>query len=679
MQALRALAVGAVVLFHFWPQALPGGFLGVDIFFVISGFLITNGIVRQVDRGTFSFRQFYVRRVRRLIPAAALVALVSGVVAWFIQPVSLWWGTFSELLASTLYVQNWLLVQRGDDYFAGTPSLAQHYWSLSVEEQFYLLWPMIIVMAAWVGRRRGSARSGIIVGLGLVTLVSFIASVVTTPDNWQLSFYATHVRAWEFGVGALLALVMTPGLSRGAWHAVAGWCGALILAACLFVYQGTWPFPGWIAAVPVLATAMCLWGGFGTGRLGLSRLTMSAPVQWLGDISYSLYLWHWPVIVLAPWAVGAEPGHATQLMLLVLCLALAWLTKIHVEDRFRGGGPKDGRRAPGVPRPALLASTALPLLVVTGCVVQLSIIGLAAGRAADLEERALSQGLDCYGSGAVTDPGCGPPFGDELIPTLAMALSEFTQSPENEQCMQVVTRSAILRCEFGDPTSETTVALAGDSHGLGWLPAAQVAAEQRGWRLVTYLRGACPVNAAVTERYVPGEQELCEDWSEAVIDDIAADPEIDLVMTAALNTVTWVPDSGSSPYETGTDGYVQAWTRWVDSGKRVVVMEETPLPRPDVLECLSQHPAASCGRPEADADQPRPSPLHAAARRMVADDLPVDLVPVRHLFCADGTCPAAAGNVVVYVDHDHVSQAYMRTLGPQVGGSWDAAPDGPAG
>ncbi|WP_192498636.1 acyltransferase family protein [Ornithinimicrobium pratense] len=670
VQALRAVAVGGVLIFHFWPHALPGGFLGVDIFFVISGFLITGGIVRQVERRQFSFRQFYIRRIRRLIPAAALVALVSGVVAWFVQPISLWLDTFSELLASTLYVQNWFLVYKGNDYFAGSPSLAQHYWSLSVEEQFYLIWPVIIVLAGWIGHRTGGVRRGVIVALGALTLASFITSVVVTPQDWQLSFFATHIRAWEFGVGALLALAPTP--ERRPWHAAVGWAGLVVLAVCLYVYRGTWPFPGWIGAIPVLATALCLWGGFGQGRRALSRVVLSPPVLWAGDISYSLYLWHWPIIVLAPWVLEGETSLPVDLGLVVLCFLLAWVTKTQVEDRFREGGVVLVRGVDPLRRPSIVVATVLPLVVVVGCVLQLSTITAASSRAAALEGQALASDLPCYGVEALDDPSCEPPFGDELIPALSTAYVDFTQSPENNECMQTVTASTVIRCVFGDPHSDTTVALVGDSHGLAWLPAAQVAAEERGWRLLTYLRGACPVSAAVTKRYVPGEQELCDAWSRDVIEEVVTDPEVDLVMTAALNTITWVPTEGRSPYETGVEGYAQAWNRWAEAGKRVLVMEETPLPRDDVLECLSQQPARACAQPESQVDQPGPSPLHAAVDRLRADGQPVDLMPVRDLFCADDACPAVVGNIVVYVDGDHVSQPYMRTLGPRVGEAWDA-------
>lgn len=668
IQTLRAIAVGAVLIFHFWPWVLPGGFLGVDAFFVISGFLITGGIVRQVEQRRFAFGQFYLRRARRLLPAAALVALVSGGVAWLVQPVSLWLDTFSELLAATLYVQNWFLVYTGSDYFADTPSLAQHYWSLSVEEQFYLAWPVVIVLAAWVGRRIGQTRRSIIVALALLTVASFVASVVVTPSDWQFSFFATHIRAWEFGVGALLALA--PSSYQGRWRAIAGWTGGLVLVLCLFIYQGSWPFPGWIGAIPVLATALCIWGGFGAGRRGLSRMALSRPVVWMGDISYSLYLWHWPVIVLAPSLLGGRPSPVTQLIMVLLCFVLAWVTKTQVEDRFREGGTVVVRGLDPWRRPSIIVTTALPLVVVLGCVVQLQAISTSSARASALERQALQEDLPCYGADALSDPSCAPPYGDELIPPLATAFAKFSRSTENTECMQVVTSSEVIRCSFGDPDSDVTVALVGDSHGLAWLPAAQIAAENEGWQLVTYLRGACPVSAAVTKRYVPGEQELCDAWSQGVIDEVTTDPDIDLVMTAALNTITWVPTDGQTPFETGVSGYAEAWTRWVEAGKQVVVMEETPLPRPGVLECLAGSPADECGRPESEASQPQPSPLHTAAAQLRAEGLPVHLMPVRELFCTDGECPAVIGNVVVYVDNDHVSRAYMRTLAGEVAECW---------
>lgn len=685
VQALRAVAVLGVVAFHFWARLLPGGFIGVDVFFVISGFLITGHLVRAVETGRFSFGSFYLRRARRLLPAAGLVACVTIVVAWAVLPINHWYATFTELAGAMLYVENWALVLGGSDYFGTEVTAAQHYWSLSVEEQFYLVWPLLIVLLFALGRLSGSPdgrRRVVATGLALVGLASLTASVLTTWSQPQLAYFATHTRAWEFATGALLALAPTAPLLK--WRVPLGWLALAVVGGSMITFRESWAFPGWIAAIPVAATAVCLWTGLGE-RNPLARVALSRPVQHLGDISYSLYLWHWPIVVLAPLVHSVFGERFQHLGGLALALVLAHLTHRWVENRFRVGGvsrvgaspsavrpgtPTNGspRRRQGERLAAVLIFGLVPVLVVGGAVVGRQYLDQRQVAAALLEERARTEGLACFGAAAVLDPGCTPPFGEALVPDLGTALREFRQAPTHD-CLQDVLAEGIIRCERGDVEGDVHIALIGDSHALSWFPAVEQAALRHGWRVTTLLRGSCPVSAAQVVRGNALEEARCRAWAAEVLSQVATEESVDVVITSALNNKEW--ENGSSDgLENAVHGYEQAWRTLAASGKQVVALGSTPLPRADVVDCLAEYPAERCARsvlssrqPGVDA-APMVDPMRDAVRRLDDPDV-VFVDPLDH-FCVDGRCPAVAGNVVVYVDESHVSLPYARSLAPLI-------------
>jgi len=296
IQALRAIAVMSVVLYHLFPLGLTGGFVGVDIFFVISGFLITNHLVGEITRtGRISLTQFWARRIRRLLPAAFSVLAVSVALLVLCMPVVTWHNNLQEIGAAAAYVENWLLGIHAVDYLAAenSASLVQHYWSLSVEEQFYLVWPLLLLLALAVSRFTGrlSPRTAVRWALGFVAVGSFAVSIVLTSARPPLAFFVTPTRAWEFAIGGLLSVA--PSLPLGAReHAVraaTSWLGITVIAYSVYFISGDEPFPGTIALLPVLGSTLMLAGGTSSARWSPAPLSGLQPVQWLGNYSYSLY------------------------------------------------------------------------------------------------------------------------------------------------------------------------------------------------------------------------------------------------------------------------------------------------------------------------------------------------------------------------------------------------------
>jgi len=371
IQALRAIAVCAVVLHHGWPAVAPAGYMGVDVFFVVSGFLITALLLRESARtGRISLKSFYLRRARRILPAAMAVLAVVTVLTYLVVPRVEWRSYFREVVASSLYFENWLLAADSQnparDDLASTP--VQHFWSLSVEEQFYLAWPLLIIAAiAFAARRSRDPRRALLVVLGTATVASFAWNLVLTVQDHNLAYFSTFTRVWEFGVGGILAILVpevAPGRER--LRAVAGWLGLVLIAVPIFAFRTPEVFPGLVVLVPVAGALAVIWAGMPDARWSPARAAGLAPVQWTGDISYSLYLWHWPIFMFVPFITGVPSPPWLMVLLVVAAFAVAAASKRWIEDPARFG--LAGARKP---RSALLIgsmATLAALVVAAGMI-----------------------------------------------------------------------------------------------------------------------------------------------------------------------------------------------------------------------------------------------------------------------------------------------------------------------
>ncbi|MBM4409408.1 MAG: acyltransferase, partial [Chloroflexi bacterium] len=338
IEGLRAVAVGLVLLFHASIGPFSGGFVGVDVFFVLSGYLITGLLLRELAQtGTISLATFYARRARRLLPAALLVLLATMIGSALWLPPLLVAGVAGDVAAAAAYVSNLGFAAQATDYFAATqpPSPVLHCWSLGVEEQFYVFWPAILLLVARVahGRERRVALAVLGISGG-----SFLLSLWLTLASAPWAFFSLPTRAWELGLGAILAVAGWR-LARipGPLAALAAWTGlALIVAAGVLFTEAT-PFPGLAALLPTLGAALVVAGGARESKLGPTAILSSAVPRFLGRISYSLYLWHWPVLVIPAVATGAPLPPAARLGLVGVTVLLAAATHRVVEDPIRRG------------------------------------------------------------------------------------------------------------------------------------------------------------------------------------------------------------------------------------------------------------------------------------------------------------------------------------------------------
>lgn len=651
IQALRAAAVGAVVLFHLWPDALPGGYAGVDIFFAISGYLITAHLLNEIERdGRVDLLRFWGRRLRRLLPAALTVLAASTVLVLLLLPQGVWKIHLREIIGSALYVENWLLARDSVDYLAAenAPSVAQHYWSLSVEEQFYLAWPLlltavIVLLPAAVSRRR---KVGI--GLGLVFLVSLAASVVVTATSPGPAYFVTYGRAWEFAAGGLLAAaaITTRQLSApvATTSRVAGW--GLILGSVLLLNEST-PFPGWVALFPVVGTVLVIAAGDGREGSLYRRTTDLPPVQSAGTLSYGIYLWHWPLIVIGATTSPRLEGVAA----LAATWALAWLTYRYIETPLRFHRTLT-RSIPWTYGASAVACAAVVAVAFGG----IRTVDAAVAESADRADRLLADDTRCLGAESVLgadQPCVNPRLDGVLVPSIAARLDDTGGAYQCYQADEDLT-VPVEPCRFGPRRGDSLrVALVGDSHAATLLPGLKDQLRVAGWTLDTFLGRGCRWTD------VGDPEDRCRADRAPMTTMLEGEP-YDVVLVVLRRQP--LPPAGDD--DPAAEALAAAWRPVIARGTAVIAVADNPWLPDETVACVDDatdaDALAACSFDEADAwstNDPLPRAVELAGRGAA-------LVDLTRTFCADGTCPTVIGNVVVYRDSNHMTATFVRTLAP---------------
>jgi peptidoglycan/LPS O-acetylase OafA/YrhL len=668
IQLLRAVAVLAVVVNHLAPGLLPGGYIGVDIFFVISGYLISAHLLRELDRtGRVGLAAFWARRVRRLLPASLLVLLVSAVASLLVVPATQWQTVMRQITASALYVQNWVLAHDAEDYFASadSPSPVTHYWSLSLEEQFYLVWPLLAFGAYAAGRRWSRhPRVAVAGAFGVVVVASLAYSVVATAQSPDAAYFVTPARMWQLGAGGLLALA--PALSpaptiRRHLVALLGWTA--LLGSIWLLDEGS-AVPGWITVVPVLGTAAVIWSGDAFLRTVPRAVRPGlAAGLWVGAISYSLYLWHWPAIVLVPHATGEPLDVPAKVLLLGGMLVVSWLSLRLVEDpvrRFRGltRGPARFTFLP--------AAAGMAVVVLLGAAAQGALERRVEGATEEVDT-ALASADPCFAARAVAN-SCDDSHRLRFEDSPLLRVDNYRFEPAwGSTCLQNSTGSEVEACEFGVPREESSlqVALVGDSHARHWSGAVEELALEHRWNVTLLAKASCPVNAApLRTRNYPEYVPSCRAWNRGVSRHVVEDEALDVVLTSTSSR-NYLIDGLSDRDQLAEmeEGYRETWRQWTAAGKKVVVIGDVPRMRlGDIPTCVAQASTRvdPCTAPERRAAGRDPL-LRAATG---ADDPGIVPVDLREFFCSDGRCHSVIGGVVAYGDHNHMLEFFARSLAP---------------
>lgn len=673
IQALRALAVSLVVANHLWPVQLPGGYVGVDVFFVISGFLITSHLSKELlASGRVRLGQFYARRARRLLPAALIVLAVSLAATWLWLPYTRWTANAQEIVGSAFYVENWVLAAKSVDYSAmnASATMVQHYWSLSVEEQFYLAWPLALISLYVLSvRRRRDPRRTLVTGLGVAVVASFGFSIYLTAVAHSQAYFSTPVRVWEFGAGALLALSVPRAARLRRTLNIMALSGFALILLSAVIYDHATPFPGWTALVPAAGTVLVIRAGASGANLWHDRLTALKPVQFIGNISYSLYLWHWPLIVVAPFLLGTTLGTAAKMSLALVAVLLAWLTKLWIEDRWTMR-PQHATRSRRV---LVSVAAGMIALALGGTTLYLQVAPKA--QAAATLARTDAEG-PCFGPRAVDKPECGDPFARPVKDANMGPANEYwgmpADCPATKDTLGEANPGGPAICDYsGGRRDAESVWLVGDSHAQQWQPAIIELARTNHWKLKISYSGGCPL---ADVRYIgyrgsaadPAAVERCGLWRRNVADAVERDKPAK-VFTSSFAAGEQINDgSGRSQLEQYKAGFSSYWTRWTQAGAVVYAIADPPLNdkvRDANCVVLSADSPLTCRAPRNQALPEDP----IAAAVTAANDNKVRLLDLSRYFCDESYCYGAVGGVPIYYDLDHLNRQVSSRLALRIG------------
>ena len=634
IEGLRAVAAFLVVIFHVFIGKVSGG---VDVFFVVAGFLITLILIDQVSKhGRLEPGRYFSRLAARLLPMSILVLVVVSAAVLLIAP--LWYQPpwMRQVGWSSLYLENWSLAGESVEYLnkAAPASPVQQFWALSIQGQFYVIWILLFALALLLVRLVKRFQFVHVISVVLVfTFVSSLAySVQMERDGSLNAYFHTGTRVWEFAAGGLLALVIMNGRRfTNAFALPAGWIGLALLLSCGVMIGSPSNFPGWAALWPVSGAILILVSGDAQteSRMLVTRLLGSKALVWAGGFSYALYLWHWPILVF----YRIRTGSYAVTLLSGLAIIISACVLAYVTTRLLDSGLR---------LRVLEAWSARRILISGGCC--LAILAIFACGSGWLRSHVLIE--------RVGDPRSA------YIDNLASAREDYPLVYLNG-CVQDLSQAAVIECVAGDPVGDKTVMLIGGSHTAHWFPAIDKLAQERGWKVVTALKDACRFTMVEDESAIGGSS--CHEWNESLKDRLKHNPP-DLVVTTST-----VSDGGG---EFTPDGYVSQWKDLQSLGVQVVGIRDTPRWMRDPVDCLWANPddMSTCTVPRSQILDPiDPASLRA--------DLPsnVTLIDVNDSICQGDTCPAVIGDTVVYWDLSHLSATFAASLADALGEGFPAS------
>ncbi len=671
IQGLRGIAVGLVLLFHASIPGFKGGFVGVDIFFVLSGYLITGNLLREIKHtGRIKFREFYARRIRRLLPASLavlLATLVAGAI-WF--PPLLLPGLAVDVSSAGFYVSNIDFAVRATDYFASStiPSPVLHFWSLGVEEQFYLFWPLILALVT-IRRKKPALK------VFIVSLIVFASSLTFAnwllPRNQPWAFFSFPTRAWELILGALLASAAPWAVKLPrAMAALAGFLGVGLVLYSGITQNDPLKFPGYEALTPTVGALLVILAGSIRKPTLPSQLLAIKPLQLLGKISYSLYLWHWPVLVIPQVIAGNHVSITERSLLAVFSIFLAALTEKFIERPFRKGFIISLKPFRNIALAGVVASLLAVISFGADYAATADLRGKPGAESA-AEARSLIDSLIVNTKPATplnTIPA-RPATIDfavpaNLQPNLLSAGNDRPISYTDRCHTQMNLRASTKPCIYGDTTSTVEVVLFGDSHALAWFPAMNEVAKENHWKLLSLTMSACsPADIPAFNRDTNSFMLNCPIWRTASIKKIVSDHPY-MVLVAGTNGFETVVNGrelrGAERNTLFATGMSRTIKQLQSSGARVIMMSDTPALAQNPLVCLSAHPNSTlaCATPVAKAI----SNDWISLESQIAVTNSIPLIKPQFWICPTDPCPVVIGNILTYFDTGHMTATFSQAL-----------------
>ena len=668
IEGLRAVAVILVVLYHAGATVVSGGYVGVDVFFVISGFLITSLLLRELDdTRRLSIVRFYARRAVRLLPAATVVVATTLLAAWLWLPPLRLKSIAGDALATTVYGLNYRLADRGVDYLgaAQAPSPLQHFWSLAVEEQFYLAWPLLLLAASLVWRRSRRVSRPAVAGVLLAVIgVSLAASVWQTHASAPWAYFGAHTRAWELAVGALIAVSATHCARLPAMLArILGGAGLAAVLASALLFDESTAFPGYAATLPVAGTALVI----AAGCAHQLRPLHAAALEGIGELSYAWYLWHWPMLLIAPYVIGSTLSMGQSLTVIAAALAAAVVTNVCVENPVRRRKLLRARPWRGISVGAAMSATVAAAAVVLPLVVPTAPTGATA---TDVQAATAGTAADRELAAAIAHSADGGAAPANLAPPLATAATDLPVIYPDGCDMPFTAVDVKTSCIYGDRSATTTMVLFGDSHAGHWFPALDAIAQQQHMRLAVVTKSACSAaDVLIVLKELKRPYTECPTWRHKAWDYITSLNPAVVVLSSNGSNGPGGSIVGIAPADQD-QAWTAAWTTTIKTvqrpGTRTVLISDTPWPAGDVPECVSSHPGdiRACARPVREAV---PAPTRRSMVAKAAADAGSQVVDPVRWFCTATTCPAVVGNLLVFRDASHMTTPYAAALAPLLG------------
>lgn len=662
IEGVRAISSVTVMLYHAGFAFMAGGFTGVDVFYVLSGFLVTGGLLREAEkRGKINFPDFMGRRFRRLLPVSAIVIILTVLATYHWMGPTAGNSVAEDAVWTSLFMANWRFISVGTDYLGAqsTASPLQHYWTLAIEGQFYIAWPLMMMILAVIARKVVvlSMRTITAAVLVVMFIVSYWWSIVSTPGDATVAYFSTWTRAWEIAVGCLLAVYL-PQILRlssaiGSWLMIAG--VALIIASC-FIIQGDTPFPGWIAILPVTGAAAVVTGGSVAANSPMDRVLQLPFLQMLGKYSYGMYLWHWPMLQIGPSIFGRPFSATEKVLVLILATITAGITYRLIEDPARNIAWLKQRT------PAFSLAFGALLILAPIAVSQNAIRTNREEAPISIEQAA----LDSYPSESEVLAAVASSVDAEEWPEQAPRITNPAYSEECDVSRAATSSSA---CVHGDPNGSKVAVVYGDSHAAMWIPAFDLIGKANDWQIVQLNKPGCIAPDFPTySNVVGGEYTACIEYRAWAIEKIA-EIQPDLVIITSAYDGALRSDNG----EKTTDGLDEAWEtglgKTIDAispnAGRVIVLGDQAYPTQAGINCLEANPndVKSCGDTVDDAVHAE----HNAAEARVAEEHGAGYIDIVPWMCTDEFCPAVINGITVHRDRMHINENFAVWLSEVLG------------
>ncbi|CAM4318361.1 acyltransferase family protein [Paenibacillus tarimensis] len=642
IEGLRAVAAILVAVYHIWLGNVSGG---VDVFFVVSGFLITTSLLSRWEKyGKIDAAGFLLNLCKRLFPAAFTVLFLVSAACFLWLPELRWDQTVKEVMASAFYLENWQLARNSVDYLAqnNEASPFQHFWAMSVQGQFYMIWPILLSLSLILAKRvfKKTVRFSFLAVLLGVFVMSFAYSVYLTAINQPWAYFDTFTRVWEFTLGGIVALLIANIKLNRTSSLLFGWLGLAGLVSCGIILQVSTVFPGYAALWPTLSAVCILLAGNQGGSAGVHRLLSSKPLVGFGSISYGFYLWHWPLLIFYYILFDKESINFLHgLVIIVAASVLSYITTSMIEKPIRNSLRLNTNWKISLVAASFMVAVLAISAVWYGTIKYLQSGVLTASAASDEYPGAAVMGAGAEGIGSITTVS--------YIPRPIQARKDLPKVYE-DNCHQAEGKAEVLSCTYGvKDNPRFTIALVGGSHSAQWLPALEEIADEEKLKIVNYSKSSCRFTADDTEK------EDCRQWNESLIEMLTKQDIPDLVFTTA--------NVGKHLKDDIPAGFIKQWGVLKDAKVSVFAVRDNPWFEFDPPTCVDENgPNASECMVKRELLLPEPS----AWSRLENPPANVHYADFSDYFCDEEHCGPVIGNVLVYRDKHHITGTYMKTLAP---------------